>query len=238
MEEMIWPPAYTVKKHPRARHVKLKATLRHGLELVVPPRFNIKHIPEILEQHRKWIEQQLQKLHFQLMSPSANVLPDEISLSAINLSWKITYIKTDSKKLRVYTRPGQELVLMGNTEDKSNVQKILTLWLKKQAAKILTDRLNHLSQLTQLPYHSVRIRGQRSRWGSCSADKQIILNYKLLFLPQVLMDHIIIHELCHTVHLNHSSRFWRKVASLDPQWKENSREVKLADKYIPVWLEM
>ncbi|MDR3477015.1 MAG: SprT family zinc-dependent metalloprotease [Gammaproteobacteria bacterium] len=235
---LAWPPAFTLKKSPRARHVKLKASVRNGLELVVPMRFNQKNIPEILETNKSWILKHLNQIQSQRQSTDSHTLPTEIALLAANQIWKIDYIKTDNAKLRLFKRPNQELALLGKTDNKETVKKILGAWAKNQARVILTKRLDELSALTNLPYSRVSIRSQRSRWGSCSSDKAISLNYKLLFLPAHLLDHIIIHELCHTVHMNHSGKFWRLVASFDSAWKENSRDIKHAEKYMPVWLEI
>jgi len=228
---VLWPPAYTIKKHARAKHVKLKASLHHGLEVVVPTRFNLKNIPEILEKHKSWIQKKLADF---IEKPTT--LPDEIKLTAINQTWRILYIQSTNKKAKLFVRPEQELVLLGNIEDKIFCKKLLTQWIRKQAAIYLTTCLQKIAQEMQLTYKKVVVRGQQSRWGSCSSDKSISLNYKLFFLPAELVRHVVIHELCHTVHLNHSINFWRMVASFDPQWKEHNRELRQSDRWVPAWL--
>ncbi len=233
-----WPPQFTLKKSGRVRHVQLKASVRYGLELIVPLRFNQKHIPEILETHKPWIQKQLEKIKIEIQALQEKDLPTEINLASLNQIWKIDYINCDNKKLRLQIRHQlNELVLLGNTQDKAACKKMLANWVRKQAQKYLPQRLQMLSQQTKLTYRDVSIRGQRSRWGSCSTDKSLNLNFKLLFLPTHLVDHIIIHELCHTVHMNHSTKFWRLVASLDQNWKQHSHESKLGDKFVPMWVE-
>jgi predicted metal-dependent hydrolase len=233
---IAWPPQFTLKKSPRSRNVKLKASARHGLELIVPMRFNQKSIPEILETNKAWIEKQLKNIQAELNAIDSQVLPDAITLPSLNQIWKIQYLKSDNKKLRLMTRPQQELVLFGNTEDKNLCKKLLGAWVRKQAKIYLPARLATLSQQTQLDFSNVTIRSQRSRWGSCSTEKAINLNFKLLFLPTQLVDHILIHELCHTKHMNHSGKFWRLVASHDPQWKFHCHETRRADKLVPLWV--
>lgn len=233
----IWPPHFTLKKSARTRHVKLKASAKYGLELCVPLRFNQKLITTILETNKPWIEKQLNKIHAELAAIASQSLPTELFLPALNQIWNIVYIKSDSQKLRLITRPQQELVLYGNIEEKTLCKNLLHAWVKKQAKIYLTQRLQILSLQTKLVFTNVTIRGQRSRWGSCSSKKAINLNYKLLFLPSNLIDHIIIHELCHTQHMNHSTKFWRLVASFDSKWKEHDREIRKADKIIPQWAQ-
>jgi predicted metal-dependent hydrolase len=232
-----WPPPFIIKKSARARHVRLKTSARHGLELIVPARFNQKHIPEILETNKIWIEKQFAKIHLEFQQYQANQLPQEISLLAVQQLWKVTYLKTFSKKIQIMTRPDRELVLVGDIDNKALCHKKLNQWVQSQAILYLTQRLYELSLLTKLTYKDIWIRNQKSRWGSCSTEKKICLNNKLIFMPAELADHIIIHELCHTVFMDHSPKFWRLVASFDSEWKQHSKTVKRAEKYIPPWSE-
>ncbi len=232
---MSWPPAYTLKENPRSRHIKLKASVKHGLELIVPRRFNQQEIPAILEKSKSWIMKQLAKIQVQLQASDAHALPTQITLTAINQTWSISYLASNTK-LQIIPRPHQELVLTGNIENKTFCKKILLHWLKQQAKIHLSSELRNLSEQMQLPFKGVTIRSQETRWGSCSKEKSINLNFKLLLLPPHLVRYVMIHELCHTVFLNHSTKFWRFVAAFDPQWKEHSRELRRTEKWIPVWV--
>lgn len=234
---MNWPPSYTVKTHPRCRSVKLKTSIKKGLEVIIPPRFNQNQIPAILEKHKSWIHKHAFKIEKALEKLSAaTVLPEEINLRAIKQIYVIKYIQSDNKKLQLFIRPDNEIVLAGDVQNKNACKALLVLWIKRQAKLHLTILLQLVSLQTQLAYKSVSIRSQETRWGSCSSDKRINLNYKLIFLPEHLVRHILVHELCHTVHLNHSKKFWKLVAELDSNWKEHSREARRADSYVPCLL--
>lgn len=230
-----WPPAYTLKRHARARHVKFKASIRDGLEIVVPVRFNQKYLPKILEDNRAWIEKRLQEIQLLSQAMPAETLPTEILLRAVNQTWRVSYIKTAQKKIKLMIRPDQEIVLMGDIDNQASCIKLLSAWVKTQAEHYLVDCLQQQSIKMQLPFKQVSIRKQKSRWGSCTSDKVINLNYKLIFMPPELMLHVLIHELCHTVQLNHSTKFWRLVAIFDPEWKQHSREIRRAEKWMPHW---
>lgn len=233
--ELEWPPTYTVKKHARARHVKLKTSIEHGLELIVPRRFNPKYIPEILEENKAWIEKHLRKIQEQSKNTDTT-LPIEILFSGINQTWRIEHIP-GNKKLKIIPRPHQELALWGNLDDKKACKMALIAWMKNHARVHLVAQLNMISEQIKLPFKNAVIRDQSSRWGSCSAEKTINLSYKLLFLPPELMRHILIHELCHTIHLDHSDKFWRLVASFDPNWQVYKKMLRDGGKYIPGWIK-
>ena len=232
--EITWPPAYLLKRHARARHVKLKASPSHGLEIVVPTRFNLKNIPAILEENKLWIQKRLHEI--QATIPKDEGLPTVLHLRALNQSFIIHYLKSNNKKIKLFERHQGELVLMGDVTDHEQCKKILTIWIKRRAQLFLSQLLQTLSQETQLKFTEVVIRGQRTRWGSCSSSGLISLNYKLIFLPSHLTRHILIHELCHTIHLNHSAKFWRLVASFDAQWKAHNREIRQSENLVPYWI--
>lgn len=233
MSEVIsWPPPYTVKRYRLARHVKLRASRSDGLIISTPQRFSLKHIPKILEEHRAWIVARLQELQAQ----KTDELPTSIALNAINQCWKISYLNGEGR-LKLHERTQlHELVISGNCEDSNKCRAILLAWLRKKAAEFLSDELVKVSQQCHLPFSSLRIRDQKTMWGSCTAAAAISLNYKLIFLPYPLARHIMIHELCHTKHHNHSLKFWQLVAAHDDNWRHHKRELKQAEKLMPGWL--
>ena len=82
---------------------------------------------------------------------------------------------------------------------------------KKEAKTVLTERLNFLAQKYKFSYNRLYIRNQKTRWGSCSSKNNISLNMNLIRLPQKLQDYVILHELVHTRHKNHSKKFWKEM---------------------------
>ncbi len=229
--DVAWPPAYRIKRHRLAKSVKLRPSLTHGLEITVPYRFSEKQLPAILDQNRDWIIKQLQRL----ANNYTDELPAHLMLHALNELWQINYIATLSR-LELFQRPQLELVLTGKLNDKTKCREKLVSWLRQKAEEVMGPMVKRMSEHTQLPYEKITIRDQKTLWGSCTADKSLNFNYKLIFLPLPLMQHVIIHELCHTKHLNHSMRFWNLVATFDPAWRDHKRELRRADKYIPGWL--
>lgn len=104
----------------------------------------------------------------------------------------------------------------------------------KRLKKLLCDNLGsaflkefkEISQLSRLNPRSVSFKNYKSRWGCCDRNANIIFNYKLLMLPVGLWRYVILHELCHTVYMNHSPAFYALLSSFMPEYKQKQRDLK------------
>ncbi len=112
----------------------------------------------------------------------------------------------------------------------------LRRWTAKKARAYLPAWLRQVSAELDLPFDRASLRKQRTRWASCSARRTISINEKLLFVPALLVEYVFVHELCHTVQLNHSRRFWRLVSCYEPNFKTLDRELRRAWRYVPWWM--
>lgn len=108
-------------------------------------------------------------------------------------------------------------------------------------------RVAYYHRITGGHYTSISVRDQKTRWGSCSSLGSLSFNYRLIFAPPIILDYVVVHELCHLTHMNHSRDFWNMVASVMPQYKtyktwlkehgeELTLEAHLARRGIPVEL--
>ncbi len=103
---------------------------------------------------------------------------------------------------------------------------------KSKAERLVWGRLEHFNSFYDFTYHRVCIRDQKSRWGSCSAQKNLNFSYRIIFLPPELADYLIVHELCHLGEMNHAARFWKLVEKTIPGYKKIRRELlKNGNKY-------
>lgn len=162
--------------------------------------------------------------------------PTTLKLLAIGQTWEIHYEKTDYKGCKLIHAPDNKLTVLGDITNPSLVHKGLSTWLKELGKRHLVPWLQTLSDFSTLEFVSASIRGQKTRWGSCSSEKRINLNYFLLFLPCPLARHVLLHELCHIKHLNHSKRFWDLLQKLDENCQHHRRELREADRYLPAFL--
>ena len=110
------------------------------------------------------------------------------------------------------------------------------------------SRVSYYHRTTGGCYTSITVRDQKSRWGSCSSRGTLSFNYRLIFAPSVILDYVVVHELCHLTHMNHSKDFWDMVASVMPEYREYRKwlrehgheltpEAHMARKGIPLTLD-
>ncbi len=113
------------------------------------------------------------------------------------------------------------------TEGKE-INYMLKRWQDREAKRYIVDRVRVISDLTGLEARKISFRNQRRRWGSCNEFGDLSLNLRLIELPESLIDYVIIHELAHTVHMNHSRHFWNLVDTFCPG-------AKGIDKTLQTW---
>lgn len=232
-------PKYKVRVSDRAKHPRLKMSVRDGLIVVIPSGFDESRIPEIIERKQTWINSALQRAEHQrhfLSKSLASPLPREVHLRLIDEQWTVRYRMTDSGVVAAVEYPNNQLLLRGCIADKDAARASLRRWLARKTKSHVVPMLLDLARVHSLDVERVMVRMQRTRWASCSSNQIISVNVKLLFLPRPLVRYVLIHELAHLQDLNHSRSFWSHVASLEPNYKALDAELRTAWRLAPVWL--
>ena len=228
-------PGFDVRESARARRLSIKVFPRGRVEVVVPKRTRPREVESFVSENSEWIKRARES--FALKHPAEPFkLPDEIELRALVQTISISYEpKNGASNVRIRSR-GQEIVLSGETGNEKRCIQALKRWLAATAKKEFEPRLRVLSELTQTPFNKLQVRAQRTCWGSRSSTGTISLNLCLLFLEPELVRYLMIHELCHGKHMNHSKRFWRFVGKFEPNYRSLDRELTECWNRVPSWL--
>lgn len=233
--------AYSVRVSGRARSVSLRVLPESGLEVTVPKRFNHKHIPEIVRENRDWIEKALREAEEQAAVESQHWPPVTLELAAIGQSVQLEFralgAGADTWRGEL---AGDRLIIEnpdGSYQPRAVVAKLVATLLKRKARQFLQPVVALHAREQGMVYRKLSIRGQRTLWGSYSSSGTLSLNYKLLFLPPQLVDYVVLHELAHTRHMDHSRDFWDLLEHMMPGAKSFDRELNEAVKLVPFWLE-
>ena len=98
--------------------------------------------------------------------------------------------------------------------------------LCQKALSVIPDKVKYYAEIMGVTYGRITIRNQKTRWGSCSSKGNLNFNYRLHYLPQELMDYVVVHELSHRIHMNHSRDFWALVGQYDKDYKQHQTELR------------
>jgi predicted metal-dependent hydrolase len=231
--------SYSILVSSRAKNVRLKLSPYEGLLVVVPKGFDKTKVPSIVESRSEWIEKvqkRFEKHRIEETLPVKASLPESITLDGIGELWRVVY-RYDSLRPVIYLREydDNEIILSGGVDNHAECIAALENWLKWRAKKRMVPQFMQLAEEHRFAITGVTVRKQKSRWGSCSTKGNVNLNLKLLFLPPELVRYIMIHELCHTLHMNHSARFWETVERYHPGYREHDRQMRHAWKFVPAW---
>lgn len=230
-------PDYTIRESARAKHVRFRITPSDGLVVVIPVGFNRQRIPALLEKKRAWLMRSFKEIEARCAAmPSPDVHPQTIELPSIGQTWKIDWLETDDADISIEETDVFQLQVSGPIQDRGVWQAVLKQWLMGQARQAFIPWTNDLSQELGIPIQRVSIRWQKTRWGSYSSKGTVSLNAQLLLLPRSLVSYVLVHELCHAVHLNHSPKFWCLVRRWEPAADRLRSELKTAARFVPSWL--
>ena len=233
LAEITWLPKHQVRISTKAKHLQLRFKLVTTLEIVVPPRCSINTVLNFIIAQQRWILKHRVNLPVEPIEP--NIVP-MLSLSSIDQTWHLVFNTQAScvKLTADYTK--STCYIYTKQQNHKVIKALVYKWLKIYAKRILSQKLAVHAQIMGVIFNTVKIRGQTTIWGSCASNGNISLNYKLIFLPKAVCDYVLVHELCHLKHLNHSNRFWNMVKKYQPDYQEHKKELLLANKYIPEWL--
>ncbi len=199
------------------RTLRIKVSPDWSVTVSAPKRLSDKQISEFIESKKARIEK-AQK-HFEQAKNSIVVKENEILL------FGDTYAFTYDSTLKSRVDIDHEEATISSWIDLMNKVK-QAAWYKSYAKEYLISKAKELSKIHSLPYEKTYIRDQKTKWGTCSSQKNIGLNWKLIKMPQDIIEYVICHELAHLKEMNHSKRFRAVVESLYPNYKSAEKWMK------------
>ena len=216
---------YQVISSKRARYIRIKLNNNGDLSVVLPQRVNIRHAHDFLLSKAHWVEKNLSTY----VKKNRNQRPEIVNLKLLGEIWEIEYGSSEQNTAFLIEKGAGKLLIGGNNADFEQINALINQWCRQRATQVLPQLVADLAASHGFTYNKVSIRTQKTRWGSCSNRKNISLNSKLLFFPKKIVEYVILHELSHTVEMNHSHRFWKLVEKCQPDYQiQRDRLKKLA----------
>lgn len=234
-EEPGTASGFSVRPNKRARRLSIKVFPRGRVEVVVPPRTRPEAVQAFVRENTDWINN-ARASFAAIHPPEPFILPNRIELAAIGQCYRVRYERRSKQSTVRYRCTANTLVLSGRTSDDALCVAALKRWLAATAKSEFAPQLRALAAQTDNPYKQMHVRGQRTCWGSHSSSGTISINYCLLFLAPEILRYLMVHELCHARHMNHSQRFWKRVSQFEPDYKRLDKALSDAWNKVPVWV--
>ena len=202
---------YRVRRSDRARRVRVRVDSAHGVEVVLPRRAAEREAAAAVRELGPWIERRIAELR----RASALVAARGATVPYLDDTLQLV---PEAGRTRVHRR-GAALLVPGDGEDH---RPALERWYRRRARAEIAPRLDAATAAVGAAYAGLTIRGQRTRWASCSASGAMSFNWRLLLAPAAVLDYVVWHEVCHLEVMDHSPRFWALLAERCPEHRAHA----------------
>ena len=204
------PFEFRVRRSPRARRVRVSVDGTGEVEVVLPKRAPERAAAQAVRELTPWIERRRRTL----ARAAAEIARPEGTVPFLG------------RDLRLVPQPGRERVHRRGDDllvPKRDAGPAIERWYRRQARAEIGPRLDAATARAGTSYTGLTIRGQKTRWASCSTTGHMSFNWRLLLAPEAVLDYVVEHEVCHLERMDHSPRFWALLESRVPDWREHAR---------------
>lgn len=213
---------YTLRRSAKARKANLSVTPK-SFELLMPEHATDEQITAVLQRRRAWILETVQ--HMQERAKAQTRVYQFVSGAKIPYRGRMTRLNIepfDGSLVEVSFRNGFHIrkpkELSPDSAD-AVIESALRLWLKRRVREDARDFVRQHGERHGLKPRGIQIKDQKHMWGSCGQDRQINLNWHLIFAPKPVLEYAVVHEMCHLKHRNHEPEFWNLVGRILPDWE-------------------
>jgi predicted metal-dependent hydrolase len=201
---------YAVRRSDRARRVRVTVDPQRGVEVVLPRRAPEREAAAAVRELRPWIERRVSE--FALARATIAARGDTVPYLG-----EMLRLAPEPGRTRVHRQGGLLRVPAGEH------RPALERWYRRAARAEIAPRLDYACARAATSYTSLTIRGQRTRWASCSPSGAMSFNWRLLLAPEPVLDYVVWHEVCHRHVMDHSPSFWTLLEHHCPGYRERSR---------------
>lgn len=221
---------YTLKESHKRKTLSISVN-KSGVNVVSPPNVPIDKIEDSLLKKGPWIVKQLSDFQEMQESVKLKSFVSGEKLPYLGRHYRLKILRTASHTPSLRFHKGR---FYGEVHHSCREEEYRTLlrplyieWVKRKADMFTKDRLKPFTQKLQKEPKSVGIKDQEQRWGSCTPEGKLLLNWRIFLAPASIVDYVIAHELAHLVHLNHSKEYWDTVRMLLPDYEERKEWLRL-----------
>jgi predicted metal-dependent hydrolase len=211
--------SYRLRRSLRARSARLEIRHATGLVVVIPKFYRVRDVTALLEKKRRWILGHLDRPRELPVPPRELKGGDCTPFLGTNLR---IVVSTNGTTAPSMVRDGDTLVVNQRPGD-GTLAAAVESWYRERADTVIRQRVETMAAVMGVNYRQLKVRTATTRWGSCSPRGNLSLNWKLVKLPEPVIDYVVVHELAHLREMNHSRAFWDLVAKYCPGYQDHRR---------------
>jgi predicted metal-dependent hydrolase len=197
----------------KRRTIALAVTADASLIVRAPMSTSLSYIERLVDKKIDWIRRAIARVSSRPRPTKHEYIEGE-SFLYLGKSYRLTIAKKTDKKL-VFRN-----TFILSAKEKKNARELLIAWYKSEAKKMLTERVDWCARRAGISYKSIKITTANRRWGSCSTSGNLNFSWRLIMAPLSVIDYVVVHELAHLEHKNHSKTFWNTVKVMYPNYEK------------------
>lgn len=222
---------YQVHRSRRSKNIQMTVDEEGTLRVTLPLRRRAQDIDQTLRDHKTWILRKIREARKKKRLPPPFQLKNGAQLPLLDCTYTLI-LQTIEKKRARWQFKNNTLTITAPIFTPSLTYRGVEQWYRRMARLFLEDRVFYWAARMNLTPHALRVKNQRTVWGSCSRKANLNFNWRILLLSAQTADYLIIHELAHLKELNHSSRFWQTVQKYSPDFEHHKAELKHKDSWL------
>ena len=188
------------------------------VQVVVPQTLSQQAIDDLIAKKSNWIRQKLVLQQSVPVSKPKEFVSGE-SFSYLGRNYRLKVLTGDLQPVKLKQGYLQVTVPMEQKSDQALIRKLLQDWYLDRASEKLEQKTVKYAQQIGVQPSKIRVREYKSRWGSCSVRGEVSYNWRIIISPNPVVDYVVVHELCHLIHHNHSKQYWNQVRSIVPDYQ-------------------
>jgi len=179
-----------------------------AVQAIVPDQLSDGRIEELIQKRTPWIRQKLRQQSETVIPKSKEYVSGE-SFTYLGRNCRLKVLSGNNREVKL--KGGYLNVSVSKKSKDGDIRNALIEWYEEHALDRLTEKTNRYAKIMGVSPNSISVRDYKSRWGSCSSKGEISYNWRIIIAPHHIVDYIVVHELCHIKHPNHSPAYWKSV---------------------------
>lgn len=206
--------------------IGLQVDSEGNLTIRANKQITVAQIEEVIMDKYSWINKAIteMKIKQQNISEVKYVQGEIVSYLGQNYTLQIIY--NSNFKKDIITIKGNVICITSRKNSQEYLEQVFCSWCKNNLRNIISERIAHYKSNFNIEPKLIQVKEQKRRWGSCSYDNKLMFNWRLIRAPIEIIDYVVVHEMSHMEHKNHSQDFWNRVESVIPNYKDRDKWLK------------